>query len=98
MSAKNLVLSTALVAGGLSGAMAAEPNPAGEKLVRQYCVACHPIETVLSRPRSGDEWTEVILRMMDHGLAATPEELETIRDYLVSQGRKAEPTSPGHTP
>jgi hypothetical protein len=98
MSAKNLIISAVFAAAGLSCATAAEPDAAGEKLVRQYCVSCHPIETVLSRPRAEDEWTEVILRMIDHGLNASPEELETIRDYLVAQGRKPGATSPKQTP
>jgi len=63
---------------GLLAAQAADP----EALVKQYCTSCHPIEIVVAKKRTADEWTEVILRMMDHGLNATPEELEAIRDYL----------------
>jgi len=83
---------TLIAAGAADISSAAEPPPSsGEQLVQQYCANCHPIETVLAKKHSKDEWTEIIFRMVDHGLNAPPEDLEAILVYL-SNAKSAPPS------
>jgi hypothetical protein len=65
--------------------------PAGDNrtLVVRTCAVCHPIDVVVARPRTQDEWDMLISRMVDHGAKATDEEQQLIFEYLVRNFGKA---------
>ncbi|MCP5143489.1 MAG: hypothetical protein H6978_01560 [Gammaproteobacteria bacterium] len=62
------------------------PGPAADddlELVVRACAVCHPIELVISQPRTDDEWDELILRMVDHGAVANDDEQWRILEYFL---------------
>ncbi len=65
--------------------------PAGDNrnLVVRTCAVCHPIDLVVARPRTQDEWDMLISRMVDHGAKATDDEQQLIFEYLVTHFGKA---------
>src|SRR5580693_8681599 len=54
--------------------------PAGthRDLVIRTCAVCHPIDIVVQKRRTQDEWDTLIARMVDHGAHATDEEQDQI--------------------
>jgi hypothetical protein len=59
--------------------------PAGNhrELVIRTCAVCHPIDIVVQKRRTQDEWDTLIARMVDHGAHATDTEQDQIFEYLV---------------
>jgi hypothetical protein len=59
--------------------------PAGNHraVVIRTCAVCHPIDIVVQKRRTQDEWDTLIARMVDHGAHATDEEQDQIFEYLV---------------
>lgn len=59
--------------------------PAGNhrEVVIRTCAVCHPIDIVVQKRRTQDEWDTLIARMVDHGARATDEEQDQIFEYLV---------------
>jgi len=58
--------------------------PAGEgrDALVQACSRCHAIGLVTSKPRTSEEWTTTIGRMISLGAVLAPEQVETIHRYL----------------
>lgn len=76
--------------------------PAGSyrDVVIRTCAVCHPIDIVVQKRRTQDEWDALIARMIDHGARATEAEQDQIFDYLVrhfgqpAAGSESPATSP----
>ncbi len=75
------------VSSAISGAPKASSLPAGDgkELVEARCSACHGLEKITAEKRSKDEWANTVKNMVDRGLAATPEEIQTMTSYLSAQ-------------
>lgn len=58
------------------------PDTAGRATVQRVCSSCHSIGLVIAKGRSEDGWSEVIGRMMDNGLQASDDDLQTVHAYL----------------
>jgi cytochrome c5 len=58
------------------------PDGPGKELVERKCNACHDLEPQLFK-RSPDEWEQVVQSMMNKGLRGTPQEIATIKAYLI---------------
>jgi len=58
--------------------------PAGEnrELVVRTCAVCHPMEIVVAKRLTKNEWSSTMQRMMERGAVASPEEQAHILDYL----------------
>jgi cytochrome c5 len=48
----------------------------------QTCSQCHTFSRAQNAGRSSAEWATTVDRMISHGLSVTPEERQTIIDYL----------------
>ena len=58
--------------------------PAGENrdLVIRTCAVCHPMEIVVAKRQTNEEWNNTMERMVVRGAVADPEERARILDYL----------------
>jgi quinoprotein glucose dehydrogenase len=71
------------------------PDEPGKSELLRVCTQCHPIEQIIGRRRSNQEWNEVIARMAGQGALATDKEFEIIQKYLSSNfGKTDEKRSP----
>ena len=60
---------------------------AGQRVLRQECVQCHDLRTVLARPRTPRDWWQTVQRMADRTTPMNPlelEEQEQVTAYLVA--------------
>ena len=71
------------------------PQGLGRDLTIRACSTCHALDVVANQHLSSSEWTNVVQTMSARGTIATPEELNTIQNYLAksfprnnSQGTK----------
>jgi len=77
--------------GTAPAAAAREPNPVslpagpGKELVESRCTACHELQQVTSQRLSKQQWENTVKTMVERGLSATPEEIQTLTSYLASQ-------------
>ncbi|MEE8348415.1 MAG: hypothetical protein V3R94_02520 [Acidobacteriota bacterium] len=58
------------------------PEGNGQALVSASCVGCHSLETSVNRGRSREEWVTTINDMVSRGAQISPEDADTITDYL----------------
>ena len=58
------------------------PEGNGKALVSTACVACHSLDTSLSRGRSREAWVTTVNDMVSRGAQIPPRDAETIVDYL----------------
>jgi mono/diheme cytochrome c family protein len=59
----------------------------GHRLVRQECIDCHDLRTVLARPRTPENWRQTVRRMADRAMMLNPleeEEQLLVTAYLVA--------------
>jgi mono/diheme cytochrome c family protein len=59
----------------------------GQRVMATKCTGCHDLRTILLKPRSGDNWHEVVLRMAEKpsfGRPITPDEVPYVTAYLVA--------------
>lgn len=92
------ILPVLLAALALGGASLAQPagqdqrtgavdlEAAGRRLVEWKCNACHRSTRATDIRRTRVEWEKTIARMVENGLLARDEELETMVAYLTSLG------------
>lgn len=66
------------------------PPGAHRDLVVRTCAMCHPIDIVVQKRRSQDEWDLLIARMVDHGARASEDEQQLIFEYLVKNFGRAD--------
>jgi cytochrome c5 len=105
--AASLVASVALaqpMAGGPAGPAApaaggvAQSNGGqkGEAVLQRACTSCHSIDLTTGQPRSRDEWTEMVSRMVGNGAQLTDDEYNTLIDYLATQYGPRAPNAPAN--
>ncbi len=58
------------------------PEGSGRGLVAETCVGCHDLSRVVSLPRSGEEWQQIVQEMVRLGTPLSAGEAETVIDYL----------------
>jgi cytochrome c5 len=58
------------------------PDGPGKDLVASHCVMCHDLERVASSTRSNADWQAITSNMVERGLKASPDELQTMIAYL----------------
>jgi competence protein ComEA len=66
-------------------AQAALPDAPGREVTVKVCGSCHAPETVASVRHSPEGWREVIARMVAAGAQATPQERDTVFQYVSTQ-------------
>jgi cytochrome c5 len=87
------VATLAIAAAPGSPAAGAAPNPAAvsfevlpagkdRNLVIQTCAVCHPIELVVAKKRSDEDWEKQMARMVGFGAKADEADQDRILDYL----------------
>ena len=60
---------------------------AGQRVLRQDCISCHDLRTVLARPRTSDSWRQTVRRMADRTTMLNPLEEEQqwqVTAYLIA--------------
>ncbi|TVS13656.1 MAG: hypothetical protein EA424_21210 [Planctomycetaceae bacterium] len=60
---------------------------AGQRVLRQDCIACHDLRTVLARPRTPESWRQTVRRMADRTTMLNPLEEEPqwlVTAYLIA--------------
>ena len=58
------------------------PEAAGKEQVLSACTRCHGVDIIVARPRSSEQWAEVVSVMIGHGAVLTDAEYSKIVDYL----------------
>ena len=64
------------------------PDGPGKQAVQQVCTKCHDLGQALDRKRTGMEWGATVDKMVTQGAEMTPEQMNSILDYLVTNFRK----------
>ena len=68
-----------------TGAQAQElPDGQGKALVQAACTQCHGIDVIVRQPRSRDDWTEVVSRMVGNGAELSDEDYNQVVQYLAT--------------
>lgn len=75
----SFLLLTFLLAGCTGGCT---PASEGERLFRERCGRCHPLETPLSVRRDQEGWRRTVWAMRQRGAALTDEEADAVVRYL----------------
>jgi hypothetical protein len=81
-------IAAAVIAAGLAAAAAAAaeqpPSPAisAPAVIQRACVGCHDLATAAGKGHTPDEWSDIIDRMIDRGVDASPAELAAVKAYL----------------
>ena len=82
MQSISTTLLVALLLGGLSlaGRTVAQTLPPGEgrDIVQEVCLSCHGEDVIVSPQYGEDEWNEVLLRMIGHGLFLNDDQYVTV--------------------
>jgi len=60
------------------------PDGPGRQLVEGRCASCHDLGRVVSIPRTKEEWESVTRNMLGRGPQTTPEQVQSITDYLTT--------------
>ena len=76
-----------LVLVGLSATALAANAPAGPAMsapavIQRDCTGCHDLTTAAGRGRTPQDWSDVVDRMVDHGLSESDAELAAVKTYL----------------
>jgi competence protein ComEA len=64
--------------------MQAQDLPAGKgkELVENTCGSCHGLDVVVAQHATKDGWSSIVDYMVSRGASGTPEEIQTIVEYL----------------
>ena len=75
------------------------PAGQGKALVQTACSQCHGLDVIVSQPRSREDWTEVVSRMIGNGAQLSDEDYTQVIDYLATNLGPAGKNAPanGHT-
>ncbi len=57
-------------------------SSSGQTLMQEHCSVCHSIDRVTSRQKTADQWKQTVDRMILRGAQLTPQEEQTLVDYL----------------
>ena len=60
------------------------PEGEGKALVQSACTQCHGIDVIVRQPRSRDDWTEVVSRMVGNGAQLSDEDYNQVIQYLAT--------------
>lgn len=60
------------------------PDGQGKALVQSACTQCHGIDVIVRQPRSRDDWTEVVSRMVGNGAQLSDEDYNQVVQYLAT--------------
>jgi cytochrome c5 len=60
------------------------PAGQGKELVETRCALCHDLERVATIKRGKQDWPTLVASMVQWGATATPQEAQTISDYLAA--------------
>ena len=60
------------------------PEGSGQQLVQTRCAMCHDLGRVVSIPRKKEEWASITRNMLGRGPQTSPEQVQTITDYLAT--------------
>jgi competence protein ComEA len=72
-----------LLATSLTVAQAQDLPPGkGKDLVENTCGSCHGLDVVVAQHATHDGWASIVDYMVSRGATGTPEEIQTIVDYL----------------
>ena len=74
------------------------PDGKGKDLTKKVCSGCHALSVISDKRRSADEWDAIMERMISKGLEASDDDLDTIRNYLVTTLGTATDGSTGTRP
>jgi len=82
-----LMLCILLAACGASSKNTPTPFPSGgnldgQTLMQQRCSVCHSLDRVTSAHKTADEWKTTVDRMIRHGAHLSPQEEQTLVEYL----------------
>ena len=58
------------------------PEGQGKAVVQTACSQCHGLDVIISQPRSREDWTEVVSRMIGNGAQLSDEDYTQVIDYL----------------
>jgi competence ComEA-like helix-hairpin-helix protein len=58
------------------------PDGKAKTLIENTCTECHGLDTVVSSPMASDKWRETVKSMVRRGATLSPEEIDTVVDYL----------------
>lgn len=70
------------------------PEGQGKALVQSACTQCHGIDVIVRQPRSRDDWTEVVSRMVGNGAQLSDEDYNQVIQYLATYLGPASPNTP----
>jgi len=60
------------------------PEGKGKDLVEDRCSTCHGLDLLLAEHDSKQRWSGIVNEMVSRGATGTPEEIQTIVDYLAA--------------
>jgi cytochrome c5 len=60
------------------------PDGPGKRLVETRCNLCHDLERITAATRHKADWPIIVANMVARGGTATPDETQTIADYLAA--------------
>ncbi len=58
------------------------PAGQGKAQLESACTQCHAAEVIIGQPRTRDDWTAVLARMIGSGAQLSDEEYRLVLDYL----------------
>lgn len=70
------------------------PEGEGKALVQSACTQCHGIDVIVSQPRSREDWTEVVSRMVGNGAQLSDEDYNQVVQYLATYLGPASQSAP----
>jgi len=59
------------------------PDSAGRAVVERWCLMCHSATLITQQAKDSTAWEKTLAQMEKWGVAATPEEHDSLRAYLV---------------
>ena len=70
------------------------PEGRGKATVQTACGQCHSLDVVVSQPRSREDWTEVVARMVGNGAQLSDDDYNLVIEYLAAHLGPANQNAP----
>lgn len=58
------------------------PEGPGKTVIQTACAQCHGVDVATNQPRSREEWTDVVSRMVGNGAQLSDDDYNRVIDYL----------------
>lgn len=58
------------------------PDGKAKTLIENTCTECHGLEQVVNNPMTAEKWRSTVNRMVKKGATLSPEEIDTVVEYL----------------